>query len=92
MSWVCALAEDEIPPVEDAIPPAVTALGTPAEMRFPGGLQIADELARAGREVWLAVGAHTRMPRRYRGRDVMAWLDDAGVIAPYPAAAGAAAE
>jgi putative flavoprotein involved in K+ transport len=34
------------------------------------GVQIADELARAGRRVVLAVGRHTRMPRRYRGRDI----------------------
>lgn len=60
----------------DALPPgAVLVVGGAAS-----GLQIADELARAGREVWLAVGAHTRMPRRYRGRDVMAWLDDAGIL------------
>ena len=31
------------------------------------GVQIADELARAGREVVLAVGRHTRLPRSYRG-------------------------
>lgn len=44
------------------------------------GLQIADELARAGRRVVLAVGDHNRMPRRYRGRDVMWWLDRTGVF------------
>jgi putative flavoprotein involved in K+ transport len=45
------------------------------------GSQLADELARAGREVVLAVGAHTRLPRRYRGRDVMWWLDAMGLFA-----------
>ncbi|MCZ7528535.1 MAG: NAD(P)-binding domain-containing protein [Acidimicrobiia bacterium] len=44
------------------------------------GLQIADELARAGRRAVLAVGDHNRMPRRYRGRDVMWWLDRTGVF------------
>jgi putative flavoprotein involved in K+ transport len=44
------------------------------------GAQIADELARAGRDVVLAVGSHTRMPRRYRGRDVMFWLDAMGLL------------
>lgn len=39
------------------------------------GLQIADELQRAGREVTLSVGEHVRMPRTYRGRDVFHWLD-----------------
>jgi putative flavoprotein involved in K+ transport len=39
------------------------------------GVQIADELVRAGRPVTLAVGRHTRMPRRYRGMDIFWWLD-----------------
>jgi putative flavoprotein involved in K+ transport len=38
------------------------------------GAQIADELARAGRRVYLSVGAHNRPPRRYRGRDFVWWL------------------
>jgi putative flavoprotein involved in K+ transport len=42
------------------------------------GQQLALELARAGRSVVLAVGRHARIPRRYRGRDVWAWLDAAG--------------
>jgi putative flavoprotein involved in K+ transport len=45
------------------------------------GAQIADELARAGRRVVLAVGRHTRMPRRYRGMDVHWWLDQTGRLA-----------
>jgi putative flavoprotein involved in K+ transport len=44
------------------------------------GLQIADELRRAGREVVLATGSHTRMPRRYRGMDVMWWLEAIGAL------------
>ena len=44
------------------------------------GAQIADELARSGRHVVLAVGAHTRIPRRYRGRDIMFWLDAMGLL------------
>jgi putative flavoprotein involved in K+ transport len=38
------------------------------------GAQIADELVRAGRRVFLAVGRHGRPPRRYRGRDFVWWL------------------
>jgi len=38
------------------------------------GAQIADELQRAGRRVFLAVGPHNRPPRRYRGRDFCWWL------------------
>jgi putative flavoprotein involved in K+ transport len=42
------------------------------------GVQIADELLRSGREVTVAVGEHVRMPRTYRGRDIMWWLDEIG--------------
>jgi len=45
------------------------------------GAQLADELRRAGRRVTLAVGRHVRMPRSYRGRDIMWWLDRVGVLA-----------
>ncbi|GAN80630.1 flavin-containing monooxygenase [Acidocella aminolytica] len=38
------------------------------------GVQIADELLRAGRRVYLSVGPHDRPPRRYRGRDFCWWL------------------
>ena len=44
------------------------------------GAQIADEFARAGRDVTLAVGSHTRIPRRYRGRDTFAWLESSGIL------------
>ena len=45
------------------------------------GVQIADELARAGRPVVLSVGRHTRMPRRYRGMDIFWWLESTGRLA-----------
>jgi putative flavoprotein involved in K+ transport len=45
------------------------------------GVQIADELARAGRDVVLAVGRHTRVPRRYRGMDIFWWLESTGRLA-----------
>ncbi|SDR48274.1 putative flavoprotein involved in K+ transport [Paraburkholderia fungorum] len=38
------------------------------------GTQIADELNRAGRDVYLSVGAHDRPPRAYRNRDFCWWL------------------
>lgn len=44
------------------------------------GVQLADEIARSGRPVTLAVGEHVRLPRRYRGRDVQWWMDAAGVL------------
>jgi putative flavoprotein involved in K+ transport len=44
------------------------------------GVQIADDLVRAGRRVTLAVGGHTRLPRTYRGRDMLWWLDRSGSL------------
>ena len=44
------------------------------------GIQLADELNRAGRDVTIAVGHHTRLPRLYRGRDILWWLDRMGVL------------
>ena len=38
------------------------------------GVQIADELHKAGRKVYLAVGPHDRPPRSYRDRDFCWWL------------------
>src|SRR4051812_25414330 len=45
------------------------------------GVQIADELARAGRPVVVAVGRHTRVPRSYRGMDIYWWLERTGRLA-----------
>ncbi len=44
------------------------------------GAQIAEELAQAGRTVFLATSRVGRLPRRYRGRDVMIWLDESGFL------------
>jgi len=42
------------------------------------GVQLADELATAGRDVVLAVGRHTRMVRSHRGVDVYRWMEQLG--------------
>ena len=42
------------------------------------GVQIAEDLLHAGRDVFLATSAVGRLPRRYRGRDSFAWLVDDG--------------
>ena len=42
------------------------------------GVQIAEDLLHAGRDVYLASSAVGRLPRRYRGRDSFAWLVDDG--------------
>jgi putative flavoprotein involved in K+ transport len=44
------------------------------------GAQIAEELMRAGRRVYLSVGRHKRMPRRYRGHDLIWWLGELGLV------------
>ena len=46
------------------------------------GVQIADELMRAGRQVYLSVGPHDRPPRSYRNRDFCWWL---GVLGEWDA-------
>jgi putative flavoprotein involved in K+ transport len=43
------------------------------------GVQLAAEIQRSGRPVTLSVGEHVRMPRNYRGRDVLWWILAAGV-------------
>jgi putative flavoprotein involved in K+ transport len=53
---------------------AVLVIGSGAS-----GAQIAEELLRAGRRVYLSVGRHTRLPRRYRGRDLIWWLSAMGI-------------
>src|SRR6185503_9999907 len=61
----------------DTFPPGgVLVVGASAS-----GVQIADELSRAGRQVAIAVGRHTRMPRRYRGMDSFWWLEATGRLA-----------
>lgn len=50
------------------------------------GVQIAAELRRSGREVYLSVGPHDRPPRSYRGRDFVWWL---GVLGKWDASAPA---
>jgi putative flavoprotein involved in K+ transport len=59
----------------DQLPPgAVLVIGAGAS-----GAQIAEELLRAGRRVLLSFGQHRRLPRRYRGRDLIWWFAETGV-------------
>ncbi len=44
------------------------------------GIQIAEEVHTSGRPVTLSVGEHVRLPRVYRGQDIMWWLDRTGVL------------
>ena len=82
-----------VPQFKDAVPEPVEQL-TPFGYRDPAqlpdggvlvvgasatGVQLAAELRRSGRPVTLSVGEHVRLPRTYRGRDVLWWMDASGV-------------
>ena len=43
------------------------------------GCQIAEDLIRADREVYLCTSRVARLPRRHRGRDILEWWDDMGL-------------
>jgi putative flavoprotein involved in K+ transport len=77
------------------VPHGITML-TPSDYRNPdqlpdggvlvvgasaSGVQIAAELHLSGRPVTLAVGEHVRIPRTYRGMDILWWMDAAGLLA-----------
>jgi len=83
-----------VPRLAAALPAGIAQL-TPHQYRNPAqveeggvlvvgasatGLQLADELQRAGHTVTLAVGEHVRMPRVYRGRDIQWWMHAAGML------------
>ena len=58
----------------DSLPPGAVLVAGSAQ----SGCQIAQELYRRGRKVYLCTGSAGRLPRRYRGQDVIAWLDQMG--------------
>lgn len=60
---------------EELPPGGVLVVGASAS-----GVQLAEEIHASGRPVTLAVGRHTRMPRTYRGADIMFWLDAMGTL------------
>jgi putative flavoprotein involved in K+ transport len=91
-SGACNLPK--VPDVAAAVPPNLTCL-TPMQYRnveqldeggvlvvgaSATGLQLAHEIAASGRSVTMAVGEHVRVPRVYRGRDILWWMDAAGVL------------
>lgn len=58
----------------DALPPgAVVVVGG-----GQSGCQIVEDLLRAGRTVYLCTSKVARLPRRYRGREILEWLVEAG--------------
>ncbi len=83
-----------VPRLAASLPPALHQV-VPTRSRNPGllpeggvlvvgasstGVQLADEIHASGRPVTLAVGRHLRLPRVYRGRDILWWLDAMGVF------------
>jgi putative flavoprotein involved in K+ transport len=83
-----------VPALQHSVPAGITTL-TPAGYRNPSqlpdggvlvvgasasGIQIAAELHRSGRPVTLAVGEHVRMPRTYRDKDILWWMDASGLL------------
>jgi len=90
-----ASSEPRIPALASGVPSAIEQI-TALQYRRPAllaperdvlvvgasasGVQIADELARAGHDVTIAVGEHVRLPRAYRGRDIYYWLDRIGQL------------
>ena len=82
-----------VPALRQAVPSSIECF-TPFDYRNPDqlpdggvlvvgasatGVQLADEIHRSGRPVTLSVGEHVRLPRTYRGRDVLWWMDASGV-------------
>ena len=58
----------------DLPPGCVLVVGSGAS-----GYQIAEDLVTGGRDVYLSVGRHRRLPRQYRGRDFGWWADATGL-------------
>jgi len=82
-----------VPGLSEGVPPEIVQI-TPFDYRGPDalpeggvlvvgasatGVQLAAELQRSGRQVILSVGEHVRLPRVYRGRDVLWWMEHSGV-------------
>jgi putative flavoprotein involved in K+ transport len=82
----------KVPRMAERLPAGIDQLHTseyrnPAQLRDgavlvvgtgQSGCQIAEDLHLEGRKVHLCVGGAPRVARRYRGRDVVAWLEEMG--------------
>jgi putative flavoprotein involved in K+ transport len=91
-----------VPNLSHALSPAIESLHS-SQYRAPeqltdgavlvvgasaSGIQIAEELRQAGRNIILSVGRHTRLPRRWRGHDIFWWLTRLGKLSERPAEMG----
>ena len=88
-----ACNQPTVPAFANSVPASIEQL-TPFDYRNPDrladggvlvvgasatGVQLAAELQHSGRPVTLSIGEHVRMPRTYRGLDVLWWMDAAGI-------------
>ncbi len=88
-----ACNQPAVPKFTDAVPADIEQL-TPFDYRDPSklpdggvlvvgasatGVQLVAELRRSGRPVILSVGEHVRLPRTYRGHDVLWWMEESGL-------------
>ena len=91
-SGACNIAV--VPAISGGLPQSIVSM-TPMEYRNPGhlpeggvmivgasatGVQLAKEICASGRHVTLCVGEHIRLPRVYRGRDILWWMDVIGTM------------
>ena len=70
----------QVVPSEYRNPAALPGGGVVVVGASATGIQLADEIRASGRQVVLSTGQHLRVPRSYRGRDIMWWLDRAGIL------------
>lgn len=88
------LTRGQLPALASGLPPTIPSLHAidyrnPDQLPDGGvlvvgpsasGVQISEEVHRSGRPVTLATGEHVRMPRRYRDRDILWWMDAVGIL------------
>jgi putative flavoprotein involved in K+ transport len=85
-AWVPDLAQDLSGRIHQVVP---TGYRNPGQLPEGGvlvvgasatGIQLAAEIHASGRPVTLSVARHTRLPRTYRGRDILEWFHRMGVL------------
>ncbi len=89
-----ACGQAYVPALAEELPQHLTQL-TPQSYKSPdqiphggvlvvgasaSGTQIAAKLLASGHDVMLSAGAHIRVPRSHRGRDIQWWMDRTGVL------------
>ncbi len=70
----------QLSPLDYKSPDALPRGGVMVVGAAASGLQLAREIRQSGRRTILAVGNHNRLPRRYRGQDILMWMNLAGIF------------